>query len=51
MKIAFKTPLRTDPVFVPRSQDPVFNRLMAPEQKPDQRQGQHFHHPSINVTV
>jgi hypothetical protein len=49
MKIAFKTPLRTDPVFVPRSQDPVFNRLMAPEQKPDQRQGQHFHHPRVGL--
>jgi HD-like signal output (HDOD) protein len=51
MKIAFKTPLRTDPVFVPRSQDPVFNRLMAPEQKPDQRQGQHFHHPRTMVNA
>jgi len=47
MKIAFKTPLRTDPIFVPRSQDPVFNSLMTPEQKPDQLQGQHFHHPRV----
>ena len=50
MKIAFKTPLRADPIFVPHSQDPVFNRFMEPEQKPDQRQGQHFHHPRVEPT-
>jgi hypothetical protein len=24
---------------------------MAPEQKPDQRQGQHFHHPSLEPSM